>query len=52
MLILTRGLTVDRLSFIPQNNATFITIANTGEVLAVLNGVQPRAIGPLDFTVI
>ena len=50
VLILTGGLTVDRLSFTQQNSATFITIANTGELLAVLNGAS--AIGQQDLTII
>ncbi|WP_339384164.1 hypothetical protein [Microcoleus sp. LEGE 07076] len=51
VLILTGGLTVDRLSFVQQNSATFIKIANTGQLLAVLSGVQASAIGLDDFTI-
>jgi len=52
VLILTRGLTVDRLSIIQDNSATLIKIANTGELLAMLTGIQASAIGQQDFTII
>jgi Ca2+-binding RTX toxin-like protein len=39
-LILTGGLTVDRLRIVQENSATLIRIANTGELLATLKPSQ------------
>ena len=52
LLILTGGLSVDRLSIVQENNTTSIKIASTGQILAVLSGVSASAIGIQDFTII
>lgn len=52
MLVLTNGLKFDRLTIIQENNRTLIKIANTGQILAALSGVEVSAIGPQDFTII
>jgi len=52
LLILTGGLTVDRLSIVEENTTTFIKIANTDQILATLNGVPANLITQQDFTVI
>ncbi|WP_242717520.1 calcium-binding protein [Microcoleus vaginatus] len=52
LLILTGGLTVDRLSIVEENTTTFIKIANTDQILASLNGVSANLITQQDFTLI
>ncbi|WP_236503623.1 Ig-like domain-containing protein [Tychonema sp. BBK16] len=52
LLVLTGGLKFDRLSIIQDNKSTLIKIANTGQLIAVLNGVSVGAIGQQDFTII
>ncbi|MCU0545336.1 MAG: Ig-like domain-containing protein [Oscillatoriaceae cyanobacterium Prado104] len=52
VLVLTGGLTFDRLRIVQENSATLIGIAGTNRVLAVLNGVEVRAIEQQDFTAI
>ncbi|MEG5005301.1 hypothetical protein QUB17_16885 [Microcoleus sp. B5-C4] len=52
LLILTGGLTVDRLSIVEENTTTFIKIANTDQILASLKGVPANLITQQDFTVI
>jgi hypothetical protein len=46
---LASGLNFGKLSISAGNNATLIRLASNNQLLAVLNGVEPRAIGPKDF---
>lgn len=49
--IFLNGPGFEQLSISPVTNGTLITVASTGEVLAVLIGVAPNLIGPEDFLV-
>lgn len=46
---LASGLNFGKLSLSAGNNATLIRLASNNQLLAVLNGVEFRAIGPKDF---
>jgi Ca2+-binding RTX toxin-like protein len=52
LLVLTGGLTFDRLRIVQENSTILISLAGTDRVLAILNGGQIRAIGQQDFTAI
>ena len=46
---LASGLNFGKLSIVAGNNATLIRLASNNQLLAVLSGVEFRAIGPKDF---
>lgn len=52
LLVLTNNLKFDRLSITRENNRTFIKIATTGQIVAVLSGMSASAIGLQDFSII
>ncbi|MEG4803374.1 hypothetical protein QUB63_10750 [Microcoleus sp. ARI1-B5] len=46
---LASGLNFGKLSIAAGNNATLIRLASNNQLLAAINGVEPRALGPKDF---
>ena len=52
IIVLSGGLTFSQLKIIPGNNGPLITVAKTGEVLAVVEGIATSTLSTRDFIII